>query len=203
VPTRPHLVVVAVLLAGAAACSSGDDGTTSTTEPAGDGSVHVGYVASWVEQFGAGVATDCRLTLESNPPVCGGPVPIVGLDLREVATAEQDPFADAISEPDRWALHDTYLEVAFEPDGTVRFVGLEGNRIPAPPPPVTCPDPGDGPLPRDWFRPLRGDPNVLGSTGGDEVGIDVLYVTDDVVDELCALTDVPTTITARGDVLED
>ena len=201
--TRRHLFIAA-LLAGSVACSSSDDGgTASTTDPVDDGVVHVGYVAPWVEQFGGGEATDCRLTLESNPPVCGGPVPLVGLDIRDVATAEQDPFGDAISEPDRWALHNTYLEVAFEPDGTVRFVGTEAGRVADPPPPVSCPDPGSGVLPRDWGRSLRGNPNVLSATGGDEVGIDVIYVDDDVVDSLCELFDVPTTITARGEVLED
>jgi hypothetical protein len=165
--------------------------------------VLVGYVAPWVEQYGADTATDCRLALESNPPVCGGPVRIQGLDLREVPEAEQDPFGDVRSEPSRWALYDTYLQVAFEPDGTVTFVDLEPGREADPPPTVVCPELDVEPLPRADLRQLRGDPNFLGGQGRDDLALDVVYVNDEVVDEVCEATGVPTTITARGEVLED
>jgi hypothetical protein len=203
VSARHHLLVL-LLATGLAACSStSDDDARSAPDPVDDGAVLVGYVAPWVEQYGADAATDCRLTLESNPPVCGGPVPIEGLDLREVPGVEQDPFGDARSEPDRWALHDTYLQVAFQPDGTVRLVDVDPGREADPPPPVTCPDPdpGAGPMPRGWARSLRGNPNVLGATGGDEAEVDVVYLDAGVVAEVCELTGVPTVIRARGEVL--
>jgi hypothetical protein len=203
VATRRRLLL-ALLVGGLVACSS-SSGDDARPAPAtlDDGTVLVGYLAPWVEQFDSGVANDCRLVLESNPPVCGGPVPIEGLDLRKVPEAEQDPFRDAVSEPDRWALYDTYLRLAFEPDGTVTFVDLEPGGEADPPPTLVCPELDVEPLPRADLRELRGDPNFLGGQGRDDLALDVVYLNDDVVDEVCEATGVPTTITARGEVLED
>jgi hypothetical protein len=56
-------------------------------------------------------------------------------------------------------------------------------------------------MPRGWARSLRGNPNVLGATGGDEAEVDVVYLDAGVVAEVCELTGVPTVIRARGEVL--
>ncbi|HYF45566.1 MAG TPA: hypothetical protein VD926_05100 [Acidimicrobiales bacterium] len=173
------------------------------------GDVVVRWQVGWIQQ-GDGPAEVCWTVTASDPPQCGGGPTVHGLDLATIPESELDPFGNA---PGLRIVHDVEveLELAVASDGSFHHVDHTAGVDDAPEQePVACPVPDDPVDPIDAYHELTADEpsvydglgdNVLSAGAGDDLGFDVVYVTPEVVAELCGLTDAVTTITPEGVVI--
>jgi hypothetical protein len=210
--TRRLLLCVAVTLvaaAGVAFLALRLDGPTyDRAAPPAAGDPVIRWNAYWLQQRD-GPAEVCWVSLDSDPPQCGGGPTIYGIDLSTTPGAEADPYGN---DPGVWMLFDVELDLVVASDGT--FHHLDHRPVAEEPPePATieCPVPEQPADPLDVYNELTagetsvfdelGD-NVLSMGAGNDLGFDVVYATQDVVDELCGLTNAVTTITPEGVILD-